>query len=186
MQQYGMKFVKMKIPYIFMIATWIPIFVFIYLVPASADTQFYWAIERIIDEDLFGKVGMWSSTFPLAAKVITNYICSLSPIFAMAFTYRTIKCSTFENSNYDKLSLARLIFFLASWLALLLLVFYGFYMSSTDLANSRRFVILGKYKILYAIYSSALMFLIYILTLVSYFVFRFVPGAISRNMWKAK
>lgn len=168
----------------FMIATWLPIFVFIYLVPSSADTQFYWTLERIIDEDLFGKVGMWSSIFPFAAKVITNYICLFSPVFAMVFTYRTVKYSTFENSSYDRLSLVRLISILVSWVALVAVVFYIFYMDSTDLANSRRLVVLGKYKLLYAMCSSALMFLIYILTLASCFVFRFVPAAISRNVWK--
>ncbi|VVN36102.1 hypothetical protein PS645_05106 [Pseudomonas fluorescens] len=53
-----MKFVRMNVPYIFAVLTCVPIFVLIFIVPVSADTELFQMIEMIIDHYLFGKVGM--------------------------------------------------------------------------------------------------------------------------------
>jgi hypothetical protein len=167
-----------------MVATWIPIFAFAYFVPVSANSQFYWGLERVIDENLFGQVGMWSSRFPFVAKVVANYICLFSPVFAVVFVCRAIKYSTFEGSNYDGYSRVCLTFILVSWMVILVFLFYIFYVGSTDLVKSRRFFIFGEYRFLYAMYSSGIMFVFYVLALVSCVGFSFLPVVIVRRMWK--
>lgn len=187
MRQQGIRFLKMRIPYFFMMATWLPIYFFIYIVPDSAVTQFYQSLERIIDQELFGAVGMWSSKFPLVSKVVANYICLFAPVFAIIFANRALKKSTFEYFNCDGYSLTWLVFFFVSWAIVLLGIFYILYMDDTDLANARnRFAVLGRYKIFYALYSSVILYAIYVLVLVGYSVFRYFPVVIIDRVLRLK
>lgn len=183
MQRLGIKFKKMKVPYLFMIGTCMPIFLFIYFIPNNANTPLLHFFEKILDQDLFGKIGAWSSNFPLTSKFVTNYICTTAPVFGIIFTYKTIKHSTFERADYPKHSTQKLIFLLLGLIAFLIFVFFASYLHDTDLALARRrYAILGAYKITYALYSAGILCSLYILAVMSYLIFRYFPAYIIQKI----
>lgn len=166
-----------------MATTWIPIFLFIYFIPSNADTPLYNYIEKIIDQDFFGKVGMWSSAFPLTSKLITNYICLAAPPFAVIFTYRTIKKSIFERTNYPDHSGIKIIILILAFVTFSAFLLYTLYLDSTNLAlASRRLAVFGTYKFTYALYSAGTLYLIYIVTTMNYLIFRFFPAYIIQKI----
>jgi hypothetical protein len=173
MQQHGIRFEKTRIPYLITIFSCMPIFLFIYFVPVNADSQFYQDVENFIDQNLFGRVGMWSSVFPLPSKVITNYVCLVAPVLSLFFTWSTMKHSTFKTTDYPA-SPVRLIALMLCWVLLIMFLSYVFIVDETNLASDgRRFGYFGRYRILYAFWSSAILYGACVMTLVSYMIFRF-------------
>ncbi|MHC8305306.1 hypothetical protein [Pseudomonas sp. PB3P13] len=178
-----MKFVKMEIPYVFAILTCSPIFLLVFLTPLNADTQLFQLIETVIDQYLFGKVGMWSSAFPLASKIVTNYWCLVMPVFSVIFAYRTLKLSTCERVLYEDHSVIKLILLVPALIVLLVFFFYISYVGNTDLASAgRRYSILGKNKLTYALFVSAGLCSAYLIVVVSYIVGRYFPSVILARM----
>lgn len=182
-----MKFVRMNVPYIFSVLTCVPIFVLIFIVPVSADTELFQMIEMIIDHYLFGKVGMWSSTFPLGSKIITNYWCLVMPVFSAVFTYRVLQLSNCQREMYHGHSIRKLIFLIAAMVLMLVFFLYISYVDNTDLASAgRRFAVLGKYKVTYALFVSGILIAAYMLMVVSYIIFRFFPPVILARIRATK
>jgi len=187
MRQPGMKFVTMKIPYIFMFATWCPIFLLVYIVPDNSHGQLCDAIEKIIDQYLFSRVGMWSSAFPLSSKLVTNYLCLVAPPFAIVFTFFTLKNSTYEQCSYADHSVSKMILLSIAWMVVVVFFIYGFYMDDTDLNSAgRRFVFLGQYKVVYALFSAGTLYVFYMMSVASCFALKVFPAVIMHKIWLAK
>lgn len=140
-------------------------------------------IEKIIDQHLLGRVGMWSSTFPLATKIITNYCCLVMPVFSVVFAYRILRLSTYERVIYEDHSVQKLICLVPALVMMLILFFYISYVGNTDLASAaRRYAVLGKYRVTYALFVSGSLFVAYMMMVVSYIIFRYFPAIIIARM----
>lgn len=176
----GVKFKKMVTPYFFMLLTWTPLFLIIFFVPDNIDGTHYLIIDKFIDSHMISNAGTWSSNFPFTSKLIINYICFFAPVFAIIFCYLTLNRSTLEILSFDNISRFKAFFYVAGLTTIILLVIYLLYIDSTDLANSRKLAVFGRYKLLYAIYSSGLMYIYYIVFLSSYFIYGFLPKAIIK------
>lgn len=176
----GVKFKKMVTPYFFMLLTWTPLFLIIFFVPDDIDGTHYSIIDKFINSHMISNAGTWSSNFPFISKLIINYICFFTPIFAIIFCYLTLNRSTLEILSFDDISRFKAFFYVAGLTTIISLVIYLLYIDSTDLASSRKLAVFGRYKFLYAIYSSSLMYMYYIVFLSSYFIYGFLPKAIIK------
>lgn len=179
MQPSGTRFLEMRIPHVFMIVTWFPILLVVYFVPDIANNHFYKAMDNILDLYFFGRVGMWSSVFPFPTKIISNYVCFFVPFFAAIFTYLTFKNSTFERCDFSEHSLGKIIVLCLAWVVLVFSVLYATYLGDTDLGVGRqRFAVLGQYKFVYALFLAGTLYLMYIMTIATYFALKFFPELI--------
>jgi len=173
MRRFKIKFIKMKIPYGFMVFTWLPVFLLACIVPSTADSQFYQLVEKMIDEHLFGKVGVWSSAFPLTSKAVANYICLVAPVCAVIFTIVTMRKSIVESSDVVEWSVGKQIFILISFLGLVAFVFYFVFIGGRDFASlGNRYSFFGNYKITFALFSVGILYLLYVMTLFGYLAFK--------------
>lgn len=173
----GIKFVKAEMPYFFLAFTLLPIFFFSILVPAYADTSFYSALDSDIDRYFFGSVGFGSSKFPLASKVVANYICLVAPFFALGYSYLIISKSKFTASNFEDAPLRDFLMLPFLLVLLSFFVIYINYLDYTNLIAKKKMSFFGRSEFLYAILSSGMMFLIYNLTLVNILIVRYYPVA---------
>ncbi|KFF42144.1 hypothetical protein JH25_27600 [Pseudomonas sp. BRG-100] len=181
MEQHGVRFKTMIIPYFFMVATWMPLFLIALITPDHADSEFLVCIENFIDRNLFSDVGALSTNFPFVSKIITNYICLVAPLFAVVFCYLTLKKSTLETKLIENLSRFKALLCIFGLTLLVFAFIYITYFDTTHLEDSRKLALVGKYKILYAVYSSGLMFLYYVLFLLSYLLYRYLPKMIVKG-----
>lgn len=165
-----------------MIATWVPLFLIAFAVPDHVDKILLSDVEGFIDVYLFSDVGSWSPDFPVVSKLTINYICLFSPFFSIIFCYLTLKNSVMEKKSFDDLSQLKALFYFLGATLVVAIFLYVTYFDSTNLANARKLAILAEYKILYALYAVAQMFLYYIVVLVSYLIYRYVPRAIVKSV----
>ncbi|AZF49741.1 hypothetical protein C4J86_4544 [Pseudomonas sp. R2-7-07] len=181
MSRQGLKFRKMVVPYFFMIATWIPLFLIAFAVPDHVDKFLLSEVEGFIDAYLFSDVGSWSPHFPVVSKLTINYICLFSPFFSIIFCYLTLRKSVMEKRSFDDLSQLKAFFYFLGTTLVVAIFLYVTYFDSTNLANARKLAILAQYKILYAFYAVAQMFLYYVIVLVGYLIYRYVPRALIKS-----
>jgi len=87
-----------------------------------------------------------------------------------------------EKKSFDDLSQLKALFYFLGATLVVAIFLYVTYFDSTNLANARKLAILAEYKILYALYAVAQMFLYYIVVLVSYLIYRYVPRAIVKSV----
>lgn len=174
----------MAIPYYFMIATWLPIFLIIYFVPGHAESAHHLDIQSFIDRHLLGLVGMWSSSFPLSSLLVVNYVSLSAPIFSLFFIHSTLKNSIFQKNQLDKLPTLKALAYIMATNILIVILFYTLYIGSSDLANARRLSFIGRNEFLYACFLSGIMYLYYIISLASFLTYRVLPGVIIRSYVK--
>ncbi|MDH0300569.1 MULTISPECIES: hypothetical protein [unclassified Pseudomonas] len=154
----------------------LPVFLLAFWVPAFAEGDAAIALERFLDDHLLGRVGPWSSEFPLMSKAVANYIAiaalpgALGLIVVWRRHLRPIE-------QMPALALHRWLLFLAGWLALTALVIHQHYFSYTDFALQRsKFRVFGRYPVLYPFYAAAAMWVIELVVMGSYALFVHYPG----------
>ncbi|MDH0645609.1 hypothetical protein N5D48_02615 [Pseudomonas sp. GD03858] len=153
----------------------LPVFLLAFWVPPFAEGDEAIALNRFLDEQLLGRVGPWSSEFPLMAKAVANYIAiaALPGALALILAWRR-HLRPFE--QLPDLAPYRWLLFLAGLLALSALVIHQHYFSYTDFALHRpRFRVFGRYRALYPFYAAAAMLAIELVILCNYAVFVHYP-----------
>lgn len=172
------------IPYLVIVVSLIPVFLIANLLPTHATTEIYHRFDNLLNQDLFGLVGFWSSRFPFSSKVTTSYISLFGPFFAMVAFYKTYKTMIIDPDQYNKLSLAKYIVGLIIFLAFFAIFVSMNYLESTDLArHNRKFYIFGLNTVIYSLFASAVLLSFYIIPLWFYFALFYIPRLLIRR-WR--
>ncbi len=165
-----------KIPYVFIVITIIPIFLIAFFIPPIPTNSAQIAMDRFLSDSLFDTIGFWTSIFPYNSKLITNYISLFGPVFSI-MTYLMMRRSMIiDASQYRDMTVARYVLLLMAMIGLIFFVIYAFYMQATDIGviNQKQGVF-GRHIIAYAIFSSGIVLAFHCFPIVFYSVFYFIP-----------
>lgn len=170
------------IPYFFVIATLLPIFLIVFLLPAYPDSEFYLKINDFLDSHLLGQVGYWSSKFPFSSKVAANYISVVGPVLALVFFVKVYHGLVMDPEQYKDHTIVKFIFSAVVMLSFIFFIVHINYFSSVDLGEqSRRWRYLGANVLSYGLFSSGWLFVLYGMTLFSYGCFIYLPRLLIKR-----
>lgn len=162
-----------------------PVFFINFSLPAFPQTALDFAINDFLDNQLLGLVGFWSSLFPFSSKATTNYIAIVGPIYATTLFYKIHKTMNIDPAQYNNRLLARLI--AGIFLTPIFIMFFAFvfYLTDTDLGsgNGRYGNLFGKDVFFYSIYSSAMLYIFFLIPVLIHRVFFYFPWLLIKN-WK--
>ncbi|MCU7248070.1 colicin immunity protein Cui [Pseudomonas koreensis] len=164
-----------------------PIFFINFFLPAIPQTAMDIAINDFLDNQLLGLIGFWSSLFPFSSKATANYIAIAGPICATTLFCKTYKTMNINPAQYKKPLFPR--FVAGVFFTPLLVIFYAFvfYLTDTDLGrgNGRYGKIFGQHIFFYSIYSSAMLFVFFLIPILIHRAFFYFPWLLIKN-WKEK
>ncbi|WP_426618239.1 hypothetical protein ACP3TY_19360 [Pseudomonas rustica] len=181
----GKRFIKMKIPVVLLLLSWAPLFVFAFFISDDARSGMFSLPRSIVDGYWLTGAGFISSRFYTLSSTVVNYIGWLSPFFSVLFTCLVVKNSLFEDAEYEESSLFKMMSLLAGWVLLMILVFWMLYMRETDLAHARApLSLFGRNPIAYILFSCGVMFLLNVMVLSTYLLFRHLPVVIRHRLSK--
>lgn len=173
----------LHIPYLLIACSLLPLFVLAGLVPAEAQGGFYGDLERFIDRHLFGQVGIWSSMFPLTAKVIGNYIALAAPIFSLWVTICSMRRSLLQPVPPAPVSLARYAWIALGCVLLDAFLIYQNYFTFTDFATqSRQYRFFGVNVVFFPVLGTLMLLAIYVMAFLSYnLLFRYPRDTLAQR-----
>jgi len=172
------------IPYFFSGVTMVPIFIILFGFPGNPKSDFDRVVEFVLSNYLLGQVGYWSSNFSLSSMLVANYISVLGPVFSLVFFYKVYQGLVVDPGQYKNHTFFKYILAVIASLVLVVFWVYVNYFSSVDLgAGSRKWRILGEYKLAFALFSSGLLFAYYSMTIFLYAGFFYLPRFFIKR-WK--
>ena len=172
------------IPYVFSVATMVPIFIIIYMVPENPGSDLYRGIYFILDNYLLGQIGYWSSNFSLSSILVANYISVLGPVFSLMFFYKVRQGLVIDPEQYRSHTLFKYVLAIIASFGFMVFLVRLNYFSSVDLGvGSRKWRVLGGYKFTFALFSSGLLFAYYSMTIFLYAGFFYLPRFFIKR-WK--
>lgn len=165
----------------------IPIFAINLIFPAHPYSGLDIAIDHFLNEQLFGLIGFWSSLFPFSSKATGNYIALCGPLLSATSTHYAFT-ATFDSSQLDEMTLKRYLCMLLGSLILSTLLFWCFYLTSTDLGTTK-----GKYgnlfginKLFFSTHNAAMsLFSFVLLPIILHRLFYYIPCR-SIKKWMAR
>ncbi|MDD1157626.1 hypothetical protein [Pseudomonas rubra] len=159
----------LHIPYLLIGVSLAPIILLAWLVPAAADQGFYAELERFLDDCLFGRVGVWSSMFPLTAKAIGNYVAVAAPLFSLWITVCIMRRSLLRPGPPAQVALGRYALIAAGCVLLDAFLIYQNFFTFTDFAaHSRKFRFFGLSVVFFPFIAMVSLLALYVMTFFSY------------------
>ncbi|QVM95593.1 hypothetical protein JYG36_21190 [Pseudomonas sp. SORT22] len=173
----------LHIPYVLIAVSLLPIVLLAWQVPAQAQEGGYFELERFLDGCLLGRVGGWSSLFPLTAKAIGNYIAVAAPVFSVWITVCIMRRSRLQPEAPPRVSIAKYALIALGCVLLDAFLVYQNYFTYTDFAtHSRKFRFFGQSVVLFPFVAMLSLLAFYVMTFFSYnLLFRFPREVLARR-----
>jgi hypothetical protein len=174
---------EFHIPYLYLVITMTPIMIAALVIPTYAEHDFFIHLNLFIDKHLLGQVGLWSSNFPLASKVIANYISLAGPALGIGFCILARRNVAADPSAYGHITIAKHAIVLMLFCALLFFVIITHYIFSSDLAvRHTRSRLFGSTPVMYAFFACLQLILFYFLSVASYILFFYIPKTLIHRI----
>ncbi|MGJ7548152.1 hypothetical protein [Pseudomonas alloputida] len=152
---------------IFIVAAWM------FLLPAG---DFSSRFENFIDLHLFGRVGPWSSRFPLDSKVIANYVVIAAPIVSLVLILHWRKHRFRPAEPLLAINRRRFVLLCCSIVAIATVSIYYSYFSYLDASAGRsKYRIFGESRVLFPVFAAMFMVMFEYSLLAAYLVFIHYP-----------
>ena len=180
---------RILLPYRQFIVTALPIFLIIYFVPAHASTPLHFLIDNFIETHLLGYAGFWTSHYPFSSKITTNYISIFGPGIAISVFYKTypnINLTPLQMERIEKLGGIKYSLFSLCMIVIFYFILTKHYLYPYELISQKNSLsVLGKHKILYSLYSTLMLFGLYLMPVIFYIYFILLPHKLFKR-WKVK
>lgn len=160
-----------------------PIFFINFILPTLPQSDLDFAINRFLDNQLFGLIGLWSSLFPFSSKATTNYIALAGPVFAATLFYKVHKTMNIDPGQYKTQLFTRFIAGIAFTTFLLIFFAIAFYLTDTDLARGtgKYGNLFGRNVLFYSLFSSGMLILFFLIPFLVHRVFFYFPWLLIKN-----
>jgi len=133
-------------------------------------------LESFIDLHLFGRVGPWSSHFPLDSKVIANYIAIAAPIFSLFLILHWRKHRPRPAEPLLAMNRRRFVLLCCLIVAITAVMVYYSYFSHLDASAGRpRNRVFGESRVLFPVFAAMFMVMFEYLLLAAYLLFIHYP-----------
>jgi len=134
------------------------------------------ALEAFIDLHMLGKIGPWSSRFPLQSKLTANYIAAAAPFLALVLILHWRKRGPRPTDQLLVMGRRQLVLLFSSMvLAIPLMVFFH-YFSYYDLAEARsKYRVFGESRLMFAVFASMMMVALEFVLLAAFVLFIHYP-----------
>ncbi|PYC19082.1 hypothetical protein [Pseudomonas mosselii] len=165
----------------------LPIFAIALWLPTQAQGPLPAMLERFLLEDLLGRVGPWSSNFPLESMAIANYIAIAAPVFAAVLAVIFLQPGAGLPARLPVLAWHRYLLLYLGWAALVAFMVHYNYFTYVDFAHHRRkFSWVGVNPALFAFFAATMLMALEYLLCVSYLLFVHYPaGWLARCLDKS-
>lgn len=162
---------------IFFLAGWVPT-----LAPGQAAL-----LDQLLDEYLLGRVGVWSSNFPLMSKAVANYVALVAPLSAVALGVLVCRHQLLPLDRLPVLAWRRQVLAYVGCVALTALFLTQNYFGYTDFAHHRaKFRWVGQHPGLYPFFACMMLFALQFMFVLSYAVLVHYPCKRLARRWAAR
>lgn len=165
----------------------LPIFVIALWLPTQAQGPFPTLLEPYLEQHLLGRVGLWSSNFPLESMAIANYIAVAAPLFAAGLAVILLQPASGLPAYLPVLAWHRYLLLYLGWTALIGFMVHYNYFTYVDFAHHRsKFSWVGVNPALFAFFAATMLMALEYLLFVSYLLFVHYPaGWLARCLDKS-
>ncbi|MBV4458784.1 hypothetical protein KVG96_12555 [Pseudomonas sp. COR58] len=137
---------------------YIPIFLICFILPGYPQTALDFAIDDMLDNQLFGRVGFWSSLFPFNSKAAANYSAVFGPLLTAYSIFTAFKTEKDPEQikKIAQLTTRRYLAVLIGGTLFFIFLACTFYLISHDLGTStgKYGNLFGKNALLYSFHHS--------------------------------
>lgn len=170
---------EISFPWLFIVITMVPIWVVAFSFSGQADSYPYIQIEAFIDRHLLGASGFWSSGFPWVSKVIANYVGLAGPLFSIVVFFSVYKNIRIDPAQYEGMTLLKYLFCLVVFSGFIFIILSMIYFDPHDLAvGGSRSRMFGTHVLAYALFSCAILFIVYFIPVIVYFLLVVIPAVL--------
>lgn len=172
----------MKIPYLGILLSLVPIVMLAYVIPPHADSYLFVTMSSFIKERLLGEIGPISSVYPFTSMVINNYVSLVTPILSVYFLMLVVKRSSIP-ASVPLCKIAKYKFFISYFgmVAITAIIFIQNYASNSKPIESRYFYWIDGNVIFFVIYAMAAMMSIFAVIFLNFILFYLVPRLYIKN-----
>lgn len=154
----------------------LPIFAIALWLPTQAQGQLPITLEQFLVQHLLGRVGPWSSNFPLESMAIANYIAVAAPLFAAGLVVILRQPGSGLPARLPVLPWHRYLLLYLGWAALISFMVHYNYFTSVDFAHHRgKFRGFGFNPVLFACFAASMLMALEYLLFLSYLLFIHYP-----------
>ncbi|MFP5426452.1 MAG: hypothetical protein ACLGJA_11430 [Gammaproteobacteria bacterium] len=157
----------------------LPIYAIALCLPTQAHAQGELALvlQQVLEQHLLGRVGPWSSNFPLQAMAIGNYIALAAPLFAVVLALLLCRSVGALPARLPVLAWHRYLLIYVGWALLVGFMIHYNYFTYVDFAQHRaKFRLFGRHPLLFAVFASSMLLALEYLLLISYLLFIHFPA----------
>ncbi|MCU0120812.1 hypothetical protein N8H74_21335 [Pseudomonas sp. B2M1-30] len=164
-----------------------PIFLICFILPAHPQTALDIAIDNLLDDQLFGLTGFWSSLFPFNSKAAANYVAIFGPLLAVFSIYTTLTTET-DPKQLESVTLKRYLAISIGGTLFFIFLACTFYLESDDLGTrtGKYGNLFGANVLFFSIHHSLMSFLLFFIApLFTYSFYYSIPRLFIKR-WLCK
>ncbi|QXH55538.1 hypothetical protein [Pseudomonas maumuensis] len=155
----------------------LPIFAIALWLPTQAQGPLPAVLERFLVEDLLGRVGLWSSNFPLESMAIANYIAVAAPLFAAGLAVILQQPGAGLPARLPVLAWHRYLLLYLGLATLIAFMLHYNYFTYVDFAHHRsKFRWVALNPTLFACFAATMLMVLEYLLFLSYLLFVHYPA----------